>query len=44
MIDGDDCGAISGMTGWEIEILGGNLPECRSMQDRSKILIDCGEL
>jgi hypothetical protein len=29
MIDGDDCGATSGMNEWhgEIEVLGGNLPQ-----------------
>jgi hypothetical protein len=37
MIDGDDCGAISGINEWQgkTDVLGGNLPQVRSDHHRS---------
>jgi hypothetical protein len=39
MLDGDDCGTISGMNdcAGETEVPGGNLPQCRSVHHRSHL-------
>jgi hypothetical protein len=42
MIDGDDYGAVNGMSGWETEIFRGNVLQCRCMHHRSQTIIDRG--